>query len=207
MDFVGREAELEGLQLHLKDHGQAYVYGLTGMGKTQLLLQYVHQHKDEYALIMWVDAGAAALRMGFLGLAGMLGVALASGVDADSQRVSAEVDIEERNLEAVRSAMEDLDVPCLLVLDNVEEGRDLGKLLPRDKTSCHVLASTQRRAELVQLLGIGVGIAVGPLIEDKAREVLTRGIELLLRETVIAGKLAQRLGYLTLALAVSAQMI
>jgi hypothetical protein len=209
LDFVGREAELETLRLHLSDHGQAYVYmGLLAIGQNAAAsLQYVHQQKDQYALIMWINAGAASLRMEFLGMAGMLGVSLASGDDAESQRVGAEGNLEERNVEAVRSALEGLDISCLLVLDNVEEGSGLRKMLPRAGASCHVLASTQRRAEVEGVLGNRVEIAVRALAEDKALEVLTAGIELSPKETIIAESLAKRLDYLTLALAVLAQMM
>jgi hypothetical protein len=32
------------------------IYGLGGVGKTQLALQFVEEHRDQYAPILWIDA-------------------------------------------------------------------------------------------------------------------------------------------------------
>lgn len=60
-DFTGRETMLEKLHDDLGGDGTAVVlaravYGLGGIGKTQLTLEYAHRYKADYDLIWWMDA-------------------------------------------------------------------------------------------------------------------------------------------------------
>jgi hypothetical protein len=56
--FVGRAAELDMLTKLLGDHRSATVVptGVAGIGKTQLVLEWVHQHRQEYAMVAWLRA-------------------------------------------------------------------------------------------------------------------------------------------------------
>ncbi|MGW4385191.1 FxSxx-COOH system tetratricopeptide repeat protein [Streptomyces sp. NPDC004685] len=59
--FAGREDELHALRRLLGGGGQAAVlpqalYGLGGVGKTRLAIEYIHRHHQEYERVWWIDA-------------------------------------------------------------------------------------------------------------------------------------------------------
>lgn len=57
--FVGRESELSKMHKLLYDPDQrsvAVLHGLGGIGKTQLAVTYLRQHKAKYSAIFWIDA-------------------------------------------------------------------------------------------------------------------------------------------------------
>jgi tetratricopeptide (TPR) repeat protein len=59
-NFTGREELLISLRAaltsdQLADHTQA-IYGLGGIGKTQLAVEYAYRHKADYSLVWWVRA-------------------------------------------------------------------------------------------------------------------------------------------------------
>ena len=61
VDFTGRDAFLDRLHIELADDGKAVVlaralYGLGGVGKTQVALEYAHRFASDYGLIWWVPA-------------------------------------------------------------------------------------------------------------------------------------------------------
>ncbi len=64
--FTGREAELDSLRSLLNSGDRAAVlpyalYGMGGVGKTRLAVEYVHRHHTEYERIWWVDAEQPAV--------------------------------------------------------------------------------------------------------------------------------------------------
>src|SRR6516162_10375305 len=75
-DFVGRDDDLARLRASLSGSGAGPVgirpAGLTGMGgigKTQLAVEYVHRHRQDYTDgVIWIDA-AGLLADGFVRLA------------------------------------------------------------------------------------------------------------------------------------------
>lgn len=59
--FVGRESELAELRRRLDQTGRLAVHGLGGVGKTQLVAQYVHQERGRYPDgVFWLRAGQEA---------------------------------------------------------------------------------------------------------------------------------------------------
>jgi tetratricopeptide (TPR) repeat protein len=57
--LIGREEDLRRLDAHLKQHGQAAVTaisGLGGLGKTALALGYLAVYGELYELVAWIDA-------------------------------------------------------------------------------------------------------------------------------------------------------
>ncbi|KAF8440556.1 P-loop containing nucleoside triphosphate hydrolase protein [Kalaharituber pfeilii] len=63
-DFVGREYLLEQL-VHEIDEGRAamditqvVLYGMGGMGKTQIALEYVYRHRKDYSSTFWINASS-----------------------------------------------------------------------------------------------------------------------------------------------------
>jgi hypothetical protein len=122
ISFLSRDAELAEMQKLLEKDGRAFVTGIGGMGKTQLLLEYVYRNKGKFAKILWVDASSPDRNRNFLLLAEHLKVQLAEGGP----------DQEKNNIRRVRESLQDMDVPCLLVLDSLEEESGLWDLLPRE---------------------------------------------------------------------------
>ena len=58
--FTGRSGLLDEIHDRLQGGEQALIvqalYGLGGVGKTQLALEYAHRYASEYSIIWWIDA-------------------------------------------------------------------------------------------------------------------------------------------------------
>ena len=73
-DFVGRETELEQLRTWLaprpRRQNVVALYGLGGMGKTQLSIHFARRYTDKYTSIFWLNAqDEGVLKAGLAGLA------------------------------------------------------------------------------------------------------------------------------------------
>ncbi len=55
-NFSGREEILEQLHQKLQKNQVIALYGLGGIGKTQVAVQYAHLNKDQYNLVLWITA-------------------------------------------------------------------------------------------------------------------------------------------------------
>jgi WD40 repeat protein len=167
-DFVGRDGDLARLHASLSGSGAGPVgirpAGLTGMGgigKTQLAVEYVHRHREDYPDgIFWIDA-AGPLAEGFARLA------------TDPRLHWAEP---ERPLdEQIRAAFAALnDRPrALLVLDNLPDPAAIAvPLLPGlapEDLRCGLLFTTRRHD-----LGRFAGVEVTVLPEEPALRLLLR---------------------------------
>ena len=81
-NFVGREQELADLRSFLLAGSTALigqpvqaVYGLGGVGKTELAAQYAHRYRDEYDLVWWICAEREeSITAAFIGLGTRLGL-------------------------------------------------------------------------------------------------------------------------------------
>lgn len=57
--FVAREKELRKIHELLHDYSNrtcVVLYGLGGIGKTQLAIEYIRRHKEKYTAIFWLNA-------------------------------------------------------------------------------------------------------------------------------------------------------
>ncbi|AQA15471.1 FxSxx-COOH system tetratricopeptide repeat protein [Streptomyces malaysiensis] len=114
-NFTGRQTLLDILHERLKAEGTAAVlpealHGLGGVGKSQIALEYVHEHAADYDAVWWIPAERPEqIRQALVQLADRLG--LRAGMEANTAVPSV--------LDALRTGR-----PCrnwLLVFDNAEE--------------------------------------------------------------------------------------
>ncbi|XP_008791271.3 uncharacterized protein LOC103708224 [Phoenix dactylifera] len=130
--------------------GVACVSGDSGIGKTELLLEFAYRFSQRYKMILWVGGEARYLRQNFMKLLPLLGVDVHMDNELSPERNGPRSfeDIEE---EAIRKVRKELmrDIPFLLVIDNLErekdwwDGRNVMELLPRFGGETHVLISTR----------------------------------------------------------------
>jgi hypothetical protein len=125
--FAGRDDQLEELRHHLERQEATVVvpaqalYGLGGVGKTQLALEYAHRYQADYDLIWWIVAEApGAIPAGLAELAAQLGLVADTSQIADQEQLAAAV------LEALRHKER-----WLLGFDNVPDRQQLAPYLPQ----------------------------------------------------------------------------
>jgi tetratricopeptide (TPR) repeat protein len=118
--FVGRENVLGEIRETLTDgavrgSGAVALYGLGGVGKTQIALEYAHRHSHEYDVVWWVPAED---RVGMASAFGALAKGLRVAVTDDQEAL---IDDVVRRLANRR---------WLLVFDNAEIVDDVCRYLP-----------------------------------------------------------------------------
>ena len=136
-DFTGRGAVLESLRDKLAGGGVAVVvaqalYGLGGVGKTQVALEYAHRFKADYDIVWWVPAERAdQISQALAELAGRLGLHVSDNV-----------------VEAAAAALEELRLETagrwLLIFDNADDPKELAAHLPTG--SGHVVITSRNQA-------------------------------------------------------------
>ncbi|MEV4176040.1 hypothetical protein [Nonomuraea sp. NPDC049709] len=117
------------------------ICGLGGSGKSELALQYVHTHRDDYELIWWIAAeNAGNVRSGLA----ELGRALAAAVTSRGQdRPTSMAPLAEQDALAYALAWLAGHRRWLLIFDNVEDPHELDPHLGRLERG-HVLITSRR---------------------------------------------------------------
>ncbi len=184
--FTGRAGLLGALEERLKAGGSAALvaaHGLGGVGKTQLALEYAHQHANEYELVWWVAADTTSPIITGMGeLAPRLGLAVEPELEATAAGV----------VEALGRRP-----GWLLVFDNAEDPQVVGRFLPAG-TDGQVLVTSRNPA--FGQLGARVEVEVLPA-EEAVAFLLARSSD---TDWTAAAELAGELGGLPLALAQAA---
>lgn len=162
VDRVALRAEIEGLLPPGEEPAEPrllVLWGLAGIGKTQLAIDHAHRHADDYDAVIWVQADLPArLAQEY----GHLYDALALGGEA-----------KDRTEERVRHVRRWLESPdsgrWLLILDNAEGLEMLRDYLP-SRGRGHVLVTSKRPQ-----WSRGVPAReVGKLDRPEARELIRR---------------------------------
>ena len=182
-NFVGREALLQRLADSLLWSPVAVqaLYGTGGVGKTQLAAEFAYRHRDDYDMIVWIDAENADLIPGQLvELAPELGLP----TDSDVTQTAAQV----------LAVLERVELSWLLVYDNAIRPRDLEPWLPRGGNPHGDVVITSREtqwAELASTLDIDV------MSQDEAVALLRKRLPNI--DESVAAEIVGYLGRLPLA--------
>jgi tetratricopeptide (TPR) repeat protein len=179
--FTGREPLLAAIREALVSSDRAVVhalYGMGGVGKTQLAIEYVHRYEAYYDVVWWLNSESMSLLGGeFATLAVELGCA----------SVGAQLDAIRR---AVLMALRELG-HSLLIFDNADNPQDIAGWIPGGEG--HVLITS--RASNWHDLAVPVEVDVFTRSESIAS--LRRVVPLLTRDD--AGRVAEAVGDLPLA--------
>jgi hypothetical protein len=187
--FEGRDEALGALARTLGVRGEAVVtqavYGLGGVGKSELALQYADAHRRDYRLVWWITAAdATQVDAGLARLAGRLCPAISVG---------------SRTADAAEWATGWLQAydGWLLILDNVEDPADVEPLLGQLDRG-HVIVTSRRDVDWARLAD---PVRLDVLDPAAATQVLTlrTGHARTPDEGAVA-QIAAELGFLPLAL-------
>ncbi|GAA2252679.1 hypothetical protein GCM10010430_40450 [Kitasatospora cystarginea] len=189
--FTGRAKVLDELRDQLVGGPTAVLptpqtlYGLGGVGKTQLALEYAHRYMSHYDLVWWIDAEQTELVPASLAdLANRLGLRVGDSVNEAA--------------EAAREALR-RGTPTsrwLLIFDNADEPSEIRRYFPGG--SGHILVTSRNQAWSGQAGVLGVDVFTrGESIEHLTRR--TRGLS---RQD--ADRVADAVGDLPLAVEVAA---
>jgi len=148
--FTGRGAVLEQLRDQLMEGGTAVVvaqalYGLGGVGKTQIALEYAHRFKADYDLVWWIPAeGGSQISQSLAELAARLGFHVGDNVR-----------------EAVHEALDalrrrDPGHRWLLVFDNADDPKDLQDYLPTGPGDVLITSRNHAWTQLAEPLEVDV---------------------------------------------------
>jgi tetratricopeptide (TPR) repeat protein/cellulose biosynthesis protein BcsQ len=208
--FVGRDEELiklaselaEGRRATILPTGQATLYGLGGVGKTALALEYAHralERGDYPGGVWWLEAEGKPVEA-LLRLAGVLRAGAPEPIKAE---LRAEILGTAELADTVRFALQNHPAPSLLVLDNVSEP-SWKDLLPGGEV--RVLVTTRD-----EHLALGRRAPLGVLPPEQAVELAIRLMGSAPRnpaeEAVLDRVVNQELGGLAVAVEAAARAV
>jgi tetratricopeptide (TPR) repeat protein len=184
-NFTGREALLESLRTALTSKNHAAltqaIYGLGGVGKTQIAVEYVYRFVTEYEIVWWLRAEEpSALAADYAGLAAELGLP--------------EKDINDQSaiVKAVRHHLGQI-TGWMLIFDNAQDRAEIRDYLPQSSTG-HVIITSRNQ----NWGGMASALPVEIMGQDEAVEFLLKRTGQVDEEAT--GELAEELDYLPLAL-------
>lgn len=133
--FLGRDAALHQLGNALSSTARAVVtqavYGLGGVGKSELVLQYAHSHRSQYGLVWWIAADDSTR--------------IEAGLATLAARLYPEIAVAATTADAAEWAVSWLQTHSgwLLILDNVDTLQDIAPLLGQLQGG-HIVFTTRR---------------------------------------------------------------
>ena len=191
-NFTGRTEILGRIRQVLAESNSVALYGLPGIGKTQIAVEYAHSHMHQYDLVWWIPADQLPLvRSSLAALAERLGLesARAGGIETAAAAV----------LDALRRG--EPYSRWLLIFDNAGDPENIMHLIPTGLTGNTLITSRDPGwREVVEAMG------VAPFTREESLEFVNKRTYKLL-EPRDADLLADNLGDLPLALAQGAALL
>jgi tetratricopeptide (TPR) repeat protein len=202
--FTGRDELLTLLSEKLRDtsakkyNHRVAIYGIGGVGKTQLAIEYVHRNEMKYDSIFWISsADQAALLSGFQEIARITGCVPNVDANLKPAEIAKEVLLWLRNHDG-----------WLLVMDNMDEIEVAIDYLPEIRKGGHTLITTRNPNHLTIP---AEGLQIPVLSEDAAVELLLLRGEIDCADDSPdrkhAAEIVAELGYLALAVEQAAAFI
>ncbi|KAL9231013.1 hypothetical protein vseg_006288 [Gypsophila vaccaria] len=128
--------------------GVAVVSGESGIGKTELLLEYAYKYHQRYKMVLWIGGESRYIRQNYLNLWPFLEVDVGVERYAEKSRIKTFEEQEEAAIFRVRRELM-RNLPYLVIIDNLESEKDwwdhrlIMDLLPRFGGETHFLISTR----------------------------------------------------------------
>ena len=206
VNFTGRVSEMGMIRQNINSQRPPpvqVIVGMGGIGKTELVTEYIHHNIDKYEIIWWVRAEHHdRVRDALVKLAQRLELRQASTDGSRDRTISAV-------LEALQSEARS---SWLMVYDNAVNPLDLQKYLPASRPGGHIII-TSRQLNWPSYM-VADGIELSPFTEEDAISFLRRKVPGLAagdgrkqitpeedeRRATEARQLAAELGYLPIAI-------
>ncbi|XP_019059376.1 PREDICTED: uncharacterized protein LOC104814630 [Tarenaya hassleriana] len=128
--------------------GVACVSGDSGIGKTELLLEFAYRHHQRYKMVLWIGGESRYIRQNYLNLYQYLEVDVGVENCSDKTRTKSFEEQEEAAISRIRKELM-RNIPFLVIIDNLESEKDwwdsklVMDLLPRFGCETHILISTR----------------------------------------------------------------
>ena len=170
------------------------LFGLGGVGKTQIAIEYVNRYKFRYNAVFWISAAdRAGLLSGYQEIAQVIGCTPLDSGDAESTAKNVLMWLKKQQ-------------NWLLVLDNMDDTRGVRPYLPHSTRSGHILITT-RHSDATGIQAQGLKIDV--FTQEEARDflILRTGLAACEKTQSEAVKIVIELGFLALAIEQAAAYI
>ena len=192
-NFTGRDQLLNDLRGALTTGATAILpialYGLGGVGKTQLVNEYAHRYANYYQVVWWIAADEIALvRSSLAALAPRLGLAILPGRVEDA--VAAVLDALRRGVPYSR---------WLLIFDNADQPEEIRQFIPPGPGDIVITSRNRAWAQVIDALEVDV------FSREESSLYLQRLVPGITRND--ADRLAEALGDLPLALEQAAALL
>jgi len=175
------------------------INGVSGIGKSELALEFAHRYHQRYKMVLWVGGEARYLRQNILNLSLNLGLDVGADSETERGRIRS---FEDQEFEAFKRVKRELfgETPYLLIIDNLEtevewwEGKDLYDLIPRNTGGTHVIVTTRLSKvmsyDTIQLPPLPLSDAMILMIGRKKKEYSADEIDLLEKFNEKLGRLS-----------------
>lgn len=200
--FVGRNDVLSRIQTSLQaspnNPSISVLTGVGGQGKTQIALEFCHQHINFYKGVFWIDASSR--------------MSASRGYERVLKKIDSSVVLAggEENKSFVKSILRDWKDPWLLVFDNYDDPKsfsDLASFFPVTASKDCAIIVTSRHISSGRL---GSHLKLDGLTEEESIQLLTSrcsSIQNTEDELTEARDIVKKLGYLPLAIDQAASYI